>query len=85
MRIISIGGYNWECVCVCVCVRVRVREREREREREGSVIGKNNIFVLKFSNDLALIADYPQGLDEMIKTLKRYVVKNRLLEVNVKK
>ena len=45
---------------------------------------EKNIYSLKFAYDLALIADYHDGLSEMLKTLENYVVKNSL-ENNVKK
>ena len=60
-------------------------EDEWEKKNEGGIVlGKKKIFVLKFANDLTLVADYPEGLKEMLKTLEGYVTKHRL-EMNVKK
>ena len=81
------GGVGQGCLLSAILFNIFIDDIENDWERKnegGSVIGKTKIFVLKFADDLALIADYPQGLDEMIKTFERYVVKNRL-EVNVKK
>ncbi|XP_043475764.1 uncharacterized protein LOC122507221 [Leptopilina heterotoma] len=54
------------------------------KKEGGTVIGKVKIYSLKFADDLVLLADFPEGLRQMLKSLEGYVTKNGL-EVNIKK
>ena len=51
--------------------------------KEKRVIGEEKIFTMKFADDIVLIADHPEGLTSMIKTLENFV-KNKLT-INIKK
>ncbi|XP_033218123.1 uncharacterized protein LOC117173592 [Belonocnema kinseyi] len=55
-----------------------------KRKEEGTVIGKTKIFVMKFADDMVLLAEEAEGLRQMLKTLEKYVKKNKM-EVNVTK
>lgn len=50
----------------------------------GTVIGKEKVFIQKFADDIVMIADFPEGLSSMLKSLEKYTHKNKL-EVNAEK
>ena len=52
--------------------------------KEKRVIGEEKIFTMKFADDIVLIADHPEGLTSMIKTLEKFVKKNKL-SINIEK
>ena len=50
----------------------------------GLVIGKANIYCLKFADDITIVTDTAGELKEMIEKLESYCAKNKL-QVNTKK
>ena len=48
------------------------------RNEGGTVMGQTKIFSLKFADDVALVAEDAQGRNDMLRTLARYVGRNRL-------
>ncbi|XP_034935878.1 uncharacterized protein [Chelonus insularis] len=56
-----------------------------ERNKEGgTVMGKAKVRALKYADDIAIVAESGEELTKMLKSLEKYVDKNRL-EVNVRK
>lgn len=56
----------------------------RRRNEGGTVLGLTKIYTLKFADDVALVADNEKELNHMLKTLERYVKRNRM-QVNTAK
>ena len=54
------------------------------QNEEGTVIGKEKIFAMKFADDVVLLADETEDLRSMLTRLEKYVDRNKLT-VNIKK
>ncbi|KAK0072463.1 hypothetical protein PV325_011330, partial [Microctonus aethiopoides] len=55
-------------------------EEEWERKGEGgTVIGKQKIKVLKYADDIAVVAESAEQLKKMLETLEKYVDKSELM------
>lgn len=61
-----------------------LEERWEMKNEGGVVIGKTKIFGLKFADDVAAVADTPEGLRSMLKDLEIYSKENEM-EVNESK
>lgn len=59
-----------------------IDEEWERRKEEGTVIGNQRIFRLKFADDIAMVAKSTIGMREMIKALEDYKDRNDL-EVNI--
>ena len=58
---------------------------EWKRKNEGGiVVGRTTIFALKFADDVAVVAEDAVGLNGMLRSLARYVERNRM-QVNITK
>ncbi|XP_053596255.1 uncharacterized protein LOC128668113 [Microplitis demolitor] len=55
-----------------------------EKKRGGTMIGNQRIHVMKYADDVALVADTEEELRGMLKELERYTEENKM-EVNVEK
>ena len=55
-----------------------------ERNNEGGTVIEKKIYWLKFSDDVAMVADTAEGLQKMLGDLERYAKENGM-EVNTKK
>ncbi|XP_053596269.1 uncharacterized protein LOC128668125 [Microplitis demolitor] len=55
-----------------------------EKKRGGTMIGNQRIHVMKYADDVALVADTEEELRGMLKELEIYTEENKM-EVNVKK
>ena len=56
----------------------------KRRNEGGIVVGRTKIFALKFADDVAVVAEDAVGLNGMLRSLARYVERNRI-QVNVAK
>ncbi|CAD6234564.1 GSCOCG00001987001-RA-CDS [Cotesia congregata] len=80
-------GVRQGCALSAVLFNIFIDDMEDEMVRKnigGTVMGKTKIYMTKYADDGAAIADTPEGLKEMLKEIEKYADKNRL-KVNAKK
>ncbi|XP_053593381.1 uncharacterized protein LOC106693245 [Microplitis demolitor] len=61
-----------------------IDEELERRKEEVAVLGKTKIFIKKFADDQTLVAERPEELQRMLKTMAKYMAKNKL-EINANK
>lgn len=57
-----------------------LEERWKRRNEGGTVIGKTKIYCLKFADDVAAVADTPEGLQSMLGHLEKFSEENGMQE-----
>lgn len=80
-------GVRQGCALSSLLFDLYIEDLDKEwekRDQGGVVIGGCKIKVLKYADDVALVADSAKELDDMMRTLEKYVTRNELI-VNVKK
>lgn len=80
-------GVRQGCPMSGAAYGIDIDEIEETLERKkigGAMIGKQRIYVMKFADDIAYIAENEEDLKKMLKELEKYVKENKM-KVNVKK